>query len=634
MMSETEAALRAEIEALKQRNAELEAALVPPPEGPAGPTSIEQTLLRREAILESIGFAAERFLRLAGIFQENMDAVLARLGKATSVSRVYIFKNRTADDGDLQMRQQYEWAAPGITPQIDNPDLQSLSYAELSFVRWQETLSLGEPLYGLVRMFPPGEREILEQQQIVSIVVVPIFVEQQWWGFIGFDDCEKERNWTTAEVDALRAAAGIIGAALQQEKTHRNLHQSHRALQEQYEQRTTELNHTTESLRENQIFLQGFLDHSPIAFYAKDREGRFLLINKKAASLVNLTPEQFIGKKASDLVPPHVANEWYKSDRYVFETGETFQAEDVFFLEGKPRYYLSFKFPLYNEQGERYALGGNFTDITEHRHMEQELRESEKHLRIFQTLVERAPDAITVGEPDGTITYANPSYLTMFARDAENVVGQKVFDFLAEAEHARVVESIEQIKTQGSWRGILMAKRKDGEPFPTEVSATLVRDSTGESQIIAAIIRDISEQINREEERAALQQQVIEAQQVALRELSTPLIPISDHAMIMPLVGSIDSTRAQQIMETLLEGVEQQRARTVILDITGVSVVDTGVADALIRSAQAVKLLGAKVVLTGIGPAMAQTLISLGADLSSIITRGTLQSGVSFALKQ
>src|SRR6185295_2919913 len=106
-------------------------------------------------------------------------------------------------------------------------------------------------------------------------------------------------------------------------------------------------------------------------------------------------------------------------------------------------------------------------------------------------------------------------------------------------------------------------------------------------------------------------------QAAALDELSTPLIPISDDTVIMPLIGNIDSRRAQQVIEALLEGVAETRTQVAILDITGVPVVDTQVANALIGAAQAVKLLGAQVVITGIRPEVAQTLVGLGVDLSN-----------------
>jgi len=131
-----------------------------------------------------------------------------------------------------------------------------------------------------------------------------------------------------------------------------------------------------------------------------------------------------------------------------------------------------------------------------------------------------------------------------------------------------------------------------------------------------------------------LQDQVIAAQQAALRELSTPLIPLANNVVAMPLIGSVDSGRAQQIVEELLAGVAANRATTAIIDITGVPIVDTQVAGALLRAAQAVELLGSRVVITGIRPEVAQTLVGIGVNLGSIVTRATLQDGIAYALQK
>ncbi|HEU5088301.1 MAG TPA: STAS domain-containing protein, partial [Roseiflexaceae bacterium] len=109
---------------------------------------------------------------------------------------------------------------------------------------------------------------------------------------------------------------------------------------------------------------------------------------------------------------------------------------------------------------------------------------------------------------------------------------------------------------------------------------------------------------------------------------------ISDDVMVMPLIGAVDSRRAQQVLQALLEGTASRNARTVILDITGVPVVDTQVANALIGAARALRLLGAQVVLTGIRPEVAQTMVGLGVDLGSVTTRSSLQSGIAFAINQ
>lgn len=137
-----------------------------------------------------------------------------------------------------------------------------------------------------------------------------------------------------------------------------------------------------------------------------------------------------------------------------------------------------------------------------------------------------------------------------------------------------------------------------------------------------------------QEQQIRVQQQLIETQQTMIRELSTPLLPLADHVLALPLVGTVDSTRAQQFMEGLLDGIARYQATVAIVDITGVKVVDMQVAQALVQAARAVQLLGAQVVLTGIQPHIAQTLVQLGSDLGGIVTRPTLQAGIAYALTQ
>ena len=153
---------------------------------------------------------------------------------------------------------------------------------------------------------------------------------------------------------------------------------------------------------------------------------------------------------------------------------------------------------------------------------------------------------------------------------------------------------------------------------------------------LVGIITDITTVLRAEAAmRQAIEQETaIRAHAVALGGLSTPLIPITDAVLVMPLVGALDTQRAQRVIETLLEGVATQRAQVVILDITGVPIVDTQVAAALLQAAQAVRLLGASIILTGIRPEVAQTLVGLGIDFSGIVTRSTLQAAIVDAFEQ
>lgn len=118
----------------------------------------------------------------------------------------------------------------------------------------------------------------------------------------------------------------------------------------------------------------------------------------------------------------------------------------------------------------------------------------------------------------------------------------------------------------------------------------------------------------------------------AIRELSTPVIRIQDRVLLLPLVGTVDSHRAQQIMETLLVRVVDEQAKVVIIDIAGVAVVDTKVADHLLKTTAAVRLLGARTILTGISPLVARTIVQLGVDISTMHTRNRLADGLELAM--
>jgi rsbT co-antagonist protein RsbR len=134
-------------------------------------------------------------------------------------------------------------------------------------------------------------------------------------------------------------------------------------------------------------------------------------------------------------------------------------------------------------------------------------------------------------------------------------------------------------------------------------------------------------------ELLSARERTIAAQQQAIVELSTPVLQVWKGILIMPLVGVIDTARAKDMTDRLLEEIADRQASVVLIDITGVPVVDSGVAQHLLLTIRAVKLLGAKCMLTGVSPAVAQTLVTLGINLSEVITKGSLQSGLAHALR-
>lgn len=136
-----------------------------------------------------------------------------------------------------------------------------------------------------------------------------------------------------------------------------------------------------------------------------------------------------------------------------------------------------------------------------------------------------------------------------------------------------------------------------------------------------------------EDEQNRLRQQILDTQRELLEQLAAPLIPLDTGIVVMPLVGSIDTTRARDITRTMLRGISQHRARTVILDISGVPVVDSGVAHHLDQSIQAARLKGARTIVTGISNPVVQTVVDLGLDWSGIETARDLHNGLRIAYR-
>jgi rsbT co-antagonist protein RsbR len=148
-------------------------------------------------------------------------------------------------------------------------------------------------------------------------------------------------------------------------------------------------------------------------------------------------------------------------------------------------------------------------------------------------------------------------------------------------------------------------------------------------------------QANREKEDALLAQQrdleaklvTIDQQAAAIRELSTPVIEVWEDILVLPIVGVVDTRRSMEIMNDLLQRVVETQAKCVIIDITGVQVVDTRTADYLLKVVSAASMLGTRCVLTGLSPAVAQTLVEIGADLKEVRTLRNLKAGLEDCLR-
>lgn len=220
----------------------------------------EEETIARLHFEESVA-AVSRSLLARATADESLQEALRHLLPPSGASRVYLFENIHDPQLGLCMRQTHEICAEGVKPEIDNPVLQRLPYAQ-GLARWQRELSQGRPVQGVVDSFPPEERAILEPQLILSILVLPIWSAGEWYGFIGFDEIRTRRVWTEADVRLLRTAAEMIGAYLARERNDAELRHAKEQAEAASRAKTQLLANMSHEIRNPLMAMMGWADRA------------------------------------------------------------------------------------------------------------------------------------------------------------------------------------------------------------------------------------------------------------------------------------------------------------------------------------------------------------------------------------
>ena len=236
---------------------------------------------------------------------------------------------------------------------------------------------------------------------------------------------------------------------------------------------------------------------------------------------------------------------------------------------------------------------------------------------------------------DGRIVDCNAAFARMLGYTREALLAMRI-SAVDPSPPPDLSALTRRLVETGGLRFVTRHRRSDGELLDVEVTVHHVE--LGGESFFAGFSHSIGEQLARERalraaeaERAALQAQVIAAQEATIRELSTPVIPLGDGVLVAPIVGRLERTRAAALLERVLGEVAARRARAVILDVTGVADIDAEAAHGLLQVARAVRLLGAAAIVTGVRPEVAGGLVDAGVDLAGLVTLDTLQRGLQHA---
>ena len=226
---------------------------------------IEAELKQREAIMKVVAEAANTFLKVsewtADTWRMRVNNLLERLGTTIRASHAYIFENHLAEDSSILMSMQYEWAASGITGDLQNPKYANMPMIDDKLEEWYARILKGLPFIGDTEHASQHDIDNLRNRGFLALLDVPIFIDGEWWGTIGFDDMSTPRIWTTAEVDALEVAANMLGAAIkrrQMDSTLQDELNQRKVLIAQLEKRNAE----SETLRESAAIVAASLERS------------------------------------------------------------------------------------------------------------------------------------------------------------------------------------------------------------------------------------------------------------------------------------------------------------------------------------------------------------------------------------
>ncbi|WP_421208875.1 PAS domain-containing protein [Aeromonas sp. 602396] len=365
-------------------------------------------------------------------------------------------------------------------------------------------------------------------------------------------------------------------------------------------------------------------------------EGQILDANPRFLSLMGYTLDELSGKHYGMLLSP---------DQVQSATHDTFQAalrsgssqEDELHLLDKPGRDVWIRgacSPVLDDNGQLSRMTLYAMDLTGQKQLTASF---EGQLNALSRVMGKVEFSL-----EGTILDANPRFLDIVGYQLEELKGQH-HRLLVDPDYAQSADYLafwDTLRRGEFLAGEFCRLNKQGQEVWIQGSYNPVLDLNGKPSKIVKFATDITAQV---EQHRQLKQAMVEAEEAArvreelhksLQEMSTPVTPIWDGILLLPLVGIIDSMRTADVMNKSLTKIAETRARVFVLDIAGVATVDTGVANRLIKITKATQFMGCEAIISGVSPAIARTMVELGVSVGDVRTTATLRDAFEIALKR
>ncbi|MBF0262650.1 MAG: PAS domain S-box protein, partial [Magnetococcales bacterium] len=434
---------------------------------------LEEQVAKRTRVLNTVAAIAQRLLFHGG-WRQNVDVVLADLGRAANVSRAYIFR-ALGKDGEL-FGWIHEWTAPGIQPEMDPDDAEEVDPERFGLSRWRQRLARGEHLFGRTRDFADPERGVLAGRGILSIAVMPILVHERLWGVLGFEDCRRERTWSSGEIDAMQLAANTLDAAIRKD-------------------RLMEEKRADEALIRK---LSAAVEQSPNIVLITDAEGRIEYVNPRFAQITGYAAHEALGGT------PLILQAQSRSDRdcdlmwQTLHAGHAWREELQSQRKDGSLYWVQASLsPLVDGEGRVTHFVCIQEDVTHRKESELRLREAfdklAKSENRMQAILDNMPSLVCLKDRAGRYLLANRPFSETFGLDPKRIIGRGDMELFPEEVAQGFIESDRTVLQRGVQADVDMIIPLAGEKriFHT-VRFPVVADESGHFSI-CGIATDITE---------------------------------------------------------------------------------------------------------------------------------------------
>lgn len=505
----------------------------------------QAALHRRDAILTALTQISASFLSAQDPL-EVMRQSLALIGTTAQVSRVYIYRNLLNEDGQVVSNLVMEWTAPGIVTHVGDPTYQQLPQS--LFGDWPARFARKEIVFGHTRDVPLEFRYLYTRGGVQSFILIPVFRDEVNWGQIGFDDCERERDWTPSEIDALQSVVNIFGAALVKRKIEQ-AEREQRAFSEAMRSVSAVLNQTLdleEVLNHISTYLEGVLPHDSIDVFLLDA-GDARIAHSLARSEVFRSPvglrlplaqtANFLAiyqTKQPTLIPDTrnypawIDIELTRWIRAMMTAPLILGGDVIGFIainSSKPNVFtqrhLDWLQAFANQAANAIHNARLFEGLAAHNeYLESIVEERAEVLRRtaehVEAILKSMGEGLIVTTLDGDIQQVNPAFETLTGYLEHELLHLNLAQFFDPVPAEDFWDSVQQTVSAAPWEGEMVLLRKDGEMFEAALTITALHDRQGRPTALVSCVRNISTSKELERLKDAFVSNVS-------HELSTPL---------------------------------------------------------------------------------------------------------------